>query len=53
MLYRDDEMALLNGVLSWRVDRRDLLRRAAALGLGAPAVAVLARIPVPAAAHQD
>lgn len=54
MFHRDDEMALLNGVLRGRVGRRDLLRRAAALGLGATAFDALARVPAPvAAAHQD
>jgi peptide/nickel transport system substrate-binding protein len=53
MIHHDDEMALLNGVLRGRVDRRALLRRAAALGLSAPAVSALAQIPTPAAAHQD
>jgi peptide/nickel transport system substrate-binding protein len=41
MILHDDEMALLNGVLRGRVGRRDLLRRAAALGLSAPVVAGL------------
>ncbi len=54
MTHRDDEMALLYGVLRGRVDRRDLLRRAAALGLSVPAFAALARVPTPAeAASQD
>lgn len=53
MIHHDDEMALLNGVLRGRVDRRALLRRAAALGLSAPAVSALAQLPTPAAAHQD
>ena len=41
MIYRDDEMALLNGVLRGQIGRRDLLRRATALGLSAPAVSAL------------
>ncbi|HZG66145.1 MAG TPA: hypothetical protein VEZ12_05345, partial [Herpetosiphonaceae bacterium] len=41
MIHRDDEMALLSGVLRGRVGRRDLLRRAAALGLSAPVVSTL------------
>src|ERR687890_2015019 len=54
MIHRDDEMALLNGVLRGRVDRRDLLRRAAALGLSAPVVSGLLGIPSPSArAHQE
>lgn len=53
MIHRDDEMALLNGVLRGRVGRRDLLRRSAVLGLAAPAIAALARVPSPVAAHQD
>lgn len=53
MFHRDDEMALLNGALRGQIDRRALLRRAAALGLAAPAAAALARIPTPASAHQE
>ena len=54
MIHRDDEMALLNGVLRGRVGRRDLLRRAAALGLGAPVVSGLLGVPSPSAlAHQE
>ena len=45
MIHRDDEMALLNGVLRGRVGRRDLLRRAAALGLSAPVVSGLLGVP--------
>jgi peptide/nickel transport system substrate-binding protein len=54
MIHRDDEMALLNGVLRGRVGRRDLLRRAAALGLSAPVVSGLLGVPSPSAlAHQE
>jgi peptide/nickel transport system substrate-binding protein len=54
MLHHDDEMTLLNAVLRGRVDRRDLLRRAAALGLSAPAVsALLGATSAPAGAHQE
>ena len=54
MFHRDDEMALLNGVLRGRVGRRDLLRRAAALGLSAPVVSELLGVPSPSAlAYQD
>ncbi|MGH2616083.1 MAG: ABC transporter substrate-binding protein [Thermomicrobiales bacterium] len=54
MIHRDDEMALLNAVLRGRVDRRDLLRRAAALGFSAPAVsALLGATAAPAGAHQE
>jgi peptide/nickel transport system substrate-binding protein len=54
MIHRDDEMALLNAVLRGRVGRRDLLRRAAALGLGAPVVSGLLGVPSPSAlAHQE
>ena len=54
MIHRDDEMALLNAVLRGRVARRDLLRRAAALGLSAPVVSGLLGIPAPSAlAHQE
>lgn len=54
MIHHDDEMALLNGVLRGRVGRRDLLRRATALGLSAPVVSGLLGISSPAAlAHQD
>jgi len=54
MIHRDDEMALLNGVLRGRVGRRDLLRRAAALGLAAPVVSELLGVPSPSAlANQD
>ena len=49
MIHRDDEMALLNGVLRGRVGRRDLLRRAAALGLSAPVVSGLLGVPSPSA----
>jgi peptide/nickel transport system substrate-binding protein len=53
MIHRD-EMALLNAVLRGRVGRRDLLRRAAALGLSAPAVSGLLGVPLPSAlAHQE
>ena len=41
MSERGDGLALLNDVLRGRASRRALLRRAAALGLGAPAVATL------------
>ncbi len=54
MFHRDDEMALLNGVLRGRVGRRDLLRRATALGLRTPVVSGLLGIPSPSArAHQE
>jgi peptide/nickel transport system substrate-binding protein len=54
MIHRDDEMALLSGVLRGRVGRRELLRRAAALGLTAPVVSELLGIPPSAAlAHQE
>jgi peptide/nickel transport system substrate-binding protein len=54
MIVRDDPMMLLNGVLRGRVGRRDLLRRAAALGLGAPVVAGLLGVTDRAVmAHQD
>src|ERR671918_32657 len=54
MIHRDDEMALLNGVLRGRVGRRDPLLRAAALGLSAPVVSGLLGISSPAAlAHQE
>jgi peptide/nickel transport system substrate-binding protein len=53
MTHRDDEMALLNEVLRGRVDRRSLVRRAAALGLGTATFSALARVPAPAAAHQE
>jgi peptide/nickel transport system substrate-binding protein len=54
MIHRNDEMALLNGVLRGRVGRRDLLRRAAALGLSAPVVSGLLGVPSPSAlAHQE
>jgi peptide/nickel transport system substrate-binding protein len=54
MIHRDDEMALLNGVLRGRVGRRDLLWRAAALGLSAPVVSGLLGVPSPSArAHQE
>jgi len=54
MIHRDDEMALLNGVLRGRVGRRELLRRAAALGLSAPVVSGLLGVPSPSAlAHQE
>jgi len=49
MIHRDDEMALLNAVLRGRVDRRGLLRRAAALGLSAPVVSGLLGVPSPSA----
>lgn len=51
MNHRDDEMALLNDVLRGRVGRRELLRRGALLGIGAPALAALARVPAAAAAQ--
>ena len=44
MIHRDDEMALLNGVLRGRVGRRDLVRQAAALGISAPAVSALLQV---------
>lgn len=53
MTHHDDEMALLNDVLRGRVGRRALLRRGAVLGVSAPMLGALARIPAPAAAHQD
>ncbi len=54
MNHRDDEMTLLNDVLRGRANRRDLLRRAAALGLSAPMVsALLGATSAAAAAHQD
>src|SRR3954453_6000960 len=54
MFHRDDEMALLNGVLRGRVGRRDLPQRAAALGLGAPVVSELLGVPSPSAlAYQE
>jgi peptide/nickel transport system substrate-binding protein len=54
MIHRDDEMALLNAVLRGRVGRRDLVRRAAALGLSAPVVSGLLQVSSSAAlAHQD
>ncbi|MDF3040643.1 MAG: extracellular solute-binding protein family 5, partial [Thermomicrobiales bacterium] len=53
MIHRDDEMALLNAVLRGRVGRRDLVRRAAALGLSAPVVTGLLQASSSAAlAHQ-
>ncbi len=54
MIHRDDEMALLNAVLRGRVNRRDLVRRAAALGLSAPVVSGLLQASSSTAlAHQD
>jgi peptide/nickel transport system substrate-binding protein len=54
MIHRDDEMALLNAVLRGHVGRRNLLRRAAVLGLSAPAVSGLLGVPLPSAlAHQE
>jgi peptide/nickel transport system substrate-binding protein len=54
MIHRDDEMALLNAVLRGRVGRRDVLRRAAALGLSAPIVSGLLGVSSPSArAHQE
>jgi peptide/nickel transport system substrate-binding protein len=54
MIHRDDEMALLNAVLRGRVGRRDLVRRAVALGLSAPVVSGLLEVSSPAAlAHQE
>jgi len=54
MIHRDDEMALLNAVLRGRVDRRDLVRRAAVLGLSAPVVSRLLQVSSSAAlAHQE
>ena len=54
MIHRDDEMALLSAVLRGRVGRRDLVRRAAALGLSAPVVTGLLKTSSSAAlAHQE
>ena len=54
MIHRDDEMALLSAVLRGRVGRRDLVRRAAALGLSAPVVSGLLGVLSPSAlAHQE
>jgi peptide/nickel transport system substrate-binding protein len=54
MIHRDDEMAFLNAVLRGRVGRRDLVRRAAALGLSASVVSGLLEVSSPAAlAHQE
>jgi peptide/nickel transport system substrate-binding protein len=53
MTHRDDEMALLGDILLGRVDRRALLRGAAAVGMASHALAELTRIPTPASAHQD
>ncbi|MBA2598950.1 MAG: ABC transporter substrate-binding protein [Chloroflexia bacterium] len=54
MMHRDDEMTLMNDVLRGRANRRDLLRRAAALGISAPMVsALLGATSSAAAAHQD
>ncbi len=54
MTHRDDEMVLLDTVLRGRVDRRALLARAAALGLGASAVSALLEVSSQTAlAHQD
>jgi peptide/nickel transport system substrate-binding protein len=49
MIHRDDEMALLNAVLRGRIGRRDLVRRAAALGLSAPVVSALLQVSSPTA----
>lgn len=53
MTHRDDEMAFLKDAPRGRVDRRHLLRRAAALGFGAPIIFDLLRAPATAAAFQD
>ena len=54
MIHRDDEMALLNGVLRGRVGRRDLLRRAAALGSQRSRRVRVARVPsLGGLAHQE
>jgi peptide/nickel transport system substrate-binding protein len=49
---QDQELALLGDVVRGRISRRDLLTRAAALGVSAPAFAgLLAALPQPAAAQ--
>jgi peptide/nickel transport system substrate-binding protein len=41
MIHRGDELAFLNGILRGQVGRRELVRRAAALGLSVPAISKL------------
>ena len=52
MIHRDDRLALLEAALRGRVSRRDLVRRAGALGVGAAGVAALLRA-MPASAHRQ
>ncbi len=52
MIRPDDRMALLNDVIHGRLSRRQVLQRAAALGLAAPSVAaLLTALPASAVAH--
>ncbi len=53
MIHRDDGMALLSAFLRGHVDRRTLLRRAAALGIAIPAGSALLGAASPAGAHQE
>jgi peptide/nickel transport system substrate-binding protein len=53
MIQYDDQMKLLGDVVRGRVTRRGLLQRAAALGLGAPAIAALMGAHASGARAQD
>ena len=53
MTHRDDAFTLFTGVLRGRVGRRDLLLRAAALGLSAPVIDTLLGTQASLAAAQD
>src|SRR5687767_10784575 len=53
MIHRDDRLALLEAALRGRVSRRDLVRRAGALGLGTAGVAALLRAMPTSARRQE